>query len=168
MGDVKNLMNNEAIETLRQIAQDADIALFSTNLEKIPLSTRPMSTQQVDDEGNLWFMSRRGSNKNMAIEQDSRVQLFYSNMSSSEYLHVFGYAEISYDQNKIEDFLSPITKAWFTEGKDDSSINLIKVAPAEIYYWDTKSGKVVSLFQIAVSALTGKEMDGGVEGKLTV
>jgi general stress protein 26 len=89
-------------------------------------------------------------------------------MSSSEYLHVFGYAEISYDQNKIEDFWSPIMKAWFTEGKDDPSITLIKVAPAEIYYWDTKSGKVVSLFQIAISALTGKEMDGGVEGKLTV
>ncbi|MEP6926878.1 MAG: pyridoxamine 5'-phosphate oxidase family protein, partial [Ginsengibacter sp.] len=91
-----------------------------------------------------------------------------SNQSSSEYLSIFGTAEIIFDKNKIEEMWSPIAKAWFTEGKDDPSISLLKVTPQEGYYWDTKNNKMISLIKIATAIVTGKTMDDGVEGKLTV
>jgi general stress protein 26 len=168
MGDIKNLVNEAAIKKIQQLAMDADIAVFATNILAIPATTRPMSTQDVDEDGNLWFMSRIDSNKNKEIGRDNRVQLYYSNISNSEYLTIYGHAEIILDRDKIEALWTPIAKAWFTEGKDDPSISLIKVQPIAAYYWDTKENKVVALLKTAISAITGKENDGGVEGSITI
>lgn len=168
MGEVKNLVDSQAIPKIKQLAMDADIAVFATNILTIPISTRPMSTQDVDQEGNIWFMSHVDSKKNKHIASDNRVELFYSNKSSSEYLTVYGHAEIVIDRDKIEELWTPLAKAWFTAGKNDPSISLIKVKPAEAYYWDTKENKFVSLLKIAVSAITGEQNDGGVEGKIKI
>lgn len=169
MGDVKNLSSQAAIEKIKELAMDANICLFVTNLSTIPLSSRPMATQEVDDDGNLWFMSKNDSEKNMDIEKDNRVQLFYSNGSSYEYLSIYGTAEILHDREKIEELFTPMIKAWFKEGKDDPTISLIRVKPVDAYYWDTKNNKMVSLIKIAISAITGKTNDdGGIEGTLKV
>lgn len=166
MGEVKNLTSLEAIAKIKELAEAADMCFFVTNLATLPLSGRPMSTQEVDDDGNIWFMSRNDSNKNFDIENDSSVQLFYSNNGKYEYLSVYGTATILVDKDKIEDLWKPIAKAWFTEGKDDPSITLIKVKPEHAYYWDTKYNKLVSLINMVVSTITGKESDGGIEGEI--
>ena len=169
MGDVKNLSSQAAIEKIKELAMDANICLFVTNLSTIPLSSRPMATQEVDDDGNLWFMSKNDSEKNMDIEKDNQVQLFYSNGSSYEYLSIYGTAEILHDREKIEELFTPMIKAWFKEGKEDPTISLIRVKPVDAYYWDTKNNKMVSLIKIAISAITGKTNDdGGIEGTLKV
>jgi general stress protein 26 len=168
MGDTQNLSNTEAIEKMQDIAKDADICLFATNLTTLPISARPMSTQKVDDEGNLWFLSSKTSSQNEDIQADSRVQLFYSQKSSSEYLSVYGEATVMQDREIAQELWSPMAKAWFTEGVDDPDLTVIKVSPLEAYYWDTKSNKTVSLLKIIASVVTGKSSDDGVKGKITV
>lgn len=168
MGDTKNLISDEAIEKIKDLAESANTCHFVTAITKLPLSTRPMATQKVDEDGAVWFMSDKNSTKNHEVQADGRVQLFYSNQSSSEYLSIFGDAEIIFDKKLIEEMWSPIAKAWFTEGKDDPAISLIKVTPREGYYWDTKNSKMISLLKIAAAVVTGKTMDGGIEGKLEV
>ena len=96
------------------------------------------------------------------------MQLFYSNTGSSEYLSIYGTAEIVFDQQKIDELWNPIAKAWFKEGKTDPEISLIKVTPENAYYWDTKNSKMVDFAKMVASAVTGKTMDGGVEGRLEV
>ncbi|RYY17458.1 MAG: general stress protein [Chitinophagaceae bacterium] len=168
MGDTKNLSNTEAIEKIQEIARDADICLFATNLTELPISARPMSTQKVDDDGNLWFLSSKSSVHNEEINKDSRVQLFYSHKGSAEYLSVYGEATILVDREIAKDLWSPIVKAWFPEGVDDPELTIIKVAPSDAYYWDTKNNKTVSLLKIIAGAVTGKTMDDGIKGKITV
>ena len=167
MGDVQNLTANDAVEKLREIAKDANICMFVTNLKKLPLDARPMATQEIDGDGNLWFMSDKKSNKHTDINQDDRVQLFYSHTGNYEYLSVFGKAEIVNDRNKIEELWTPMAKTWFEKGKDDPNIELIKVIPEDAYYWDTKNSKMVSLIKFAMGAvgITPKD-DGGIEGRL--
>ncbi len=165
---IENLAQNQAIDKIKEIVKAADIGMFTTALTNFPLNSRPMATQDADDEGNLWFFSEKGSTKNEEIESDNRVQIFYANKSSSEYLSVYGTAEISTNREKIKELWTPIVKAWFPEGDDDPSITIIKVTPVDAYYWDTKNNKLVSLIKIAASVVSGKTMDDGVEGKLTV
>ncbi len=169
MGDVQNLSATDAIKKIREIAKDANICMFVTDLSNLPLSARPMATQQVDDEGNIWFMSDKNSDKNEHIENDDQVQLFYSHTNNYEYLSIFGHAEIVHDRKKIEELWTQMAKTWFKEGKDDPNISLIKVAPEDAYYWDTKNNKMVSLVKFAMGAIgiTPKD-DGGIEGKLKV
>ncbi len=168
MGDTMNLIDTEAIKKIKELAKDANTCHFVTNLSTTPLSSRPMATQKVDDEGNVWFLSDKDSEKNHQIQSDNRVQLFYSAHGSSEYLSVYGTAEIVFDKQKIHEMWTNFAKAWFTEGEDDPSISLIKVIPEDGYYWDTKNNKIVSLFKIAKSVVTGKTDDDGVEGKLSL
>ncbi len=168
MGDTKNLIDTDAIKKIRELAKDANICHFVTNLSSIPLSSRPMATQKVDDEGNIWFISDKDSNKNTDIQADKRVQLFYSATGSYEYLSIYGTAEIVFDKEKVHEMWTSFARAWFPGGEDDPSISLIKVSPEDGYYWDTKNNKLVSLFNIAKSMVTGKTDDDGIEGSLTL
>ena len=169
MGDVKNLTANDAVEKIREIAKDANICMMITDLSTLPLNARPMATQEVDEEGNIWFMSGKDSEKNKDIEKDEQVQLLYSHTGNYEYLSIYGHAEIVNDRAKIEELWTQMAKTWFKEGKDDPNISLIKVIPEDAYYWDTKNNKMVSLIKFAMGAMgiTPKD-DGGIEGKLKV
>ena len=166
MGDYKNLSGKEALDKIRDLVEAENVCMFVTNLDSTPLNGRPMATQEVDEDGNIWFMSREDSDKNEDILIDSRVQLFYNNKSSAEYLSIYGEAEISRDRDKIDKLWSPLAKAWFNEGKNDPSITLLKVVPQDAYYWDTKSNKIISLIKIAAGAISGHEFDGGIEGRI--
>ncbi len=168
MGDIKHLHNQEAVKKIKEIADSIKVCLFCTNLESQPFDTRPMSTLDIDDEGNLWFMSSKSSNKDQQIKQDDKVQLLYADNGSSTYLSVYGHADVFSDRSKVEELWTPIAKAWFTEGKDDPDISIIRVRTEEGYYWDTKDGKMVSFLKIVAAAVTGKSMDGGVEGKMAL
>jgi general stress protein 26 len=167
-GDVQDLHRGEAIDKLKELVKHNPICLFTSRLTQEPFQTRPMSTAQVDDEGNLWFLSASDSYKNEEVDYDPNVQLFYVNTPDSEYLTVFGKAYISTDRQKIDEVWKPLAKAWFTEGKDDPRITLLKVVPEEAYYWDTKTNKMVAMLKILTAAVTGQTMDDSVEGRLAV
>ena len=166
--NMKNLMGSEGVEKIKEIARKAASCFFCTNINGGSFNTRPMSAEKIDDEGNFWFLSADDSHKNKEIATDPAVQLLLQGSHHSDFLSINGRAEISKDKNKIEELWDGIMKAWFTEGKDDPSISIIKFTPEEAYYWDTKNGKMISFLKIAVGAVTGKTMDDGIQGKLKV
>ncbi len=167
MGNVENLARTDANKKIKELAEKADVCLFTTNLSQLPLTTRPMSTREVDEDGNIWFFSREGSHKNQEIEADNRVQLFYSHPSGYQFMSLYGKATILKDNAKAKELWSAIAKTWFNEGYDDPELTLLKIEPVEGHYWDTKDGKVISLLKMVAGAITGKEMELGVEGNIS-
>ena len=161
----ENLTNQEAEKKIKELSEKARICMFCTELDRLPVNSRPMSLQETDESGNLWFISSETSNKNFEIKEDNRVQLYFMNNSDSEYLSVYGNAHIYKDKATIEDKWSPMANAWF-DGKDDPNVSIIRVEPKETYYWETKAGKLVSLLSFATAAITGNKTDNsdGVEG----
>ena len=168
MGTVKDLYLEEGIDKMKSLAEDIRICMFCTSAETLPFTTRPMATSKVDEDGTIWFLSPKNSEKNYEIVENSKVQLIYSNPGSSKFMCVYGIASLTTDRNKIEELWNPMVKAWFTEGKDDPNISVIKVTPKNAYYWDTAHGKVISLIAIAASAISGKSHDDGVEGQIKI
>lgn len=163
-----NLVGQDAIEKLKELITKESICFFCTQLTQQPVTTRPMSTQQVDNQGNIWFLSSIKSKKNSEIEQNNAVQLFYTNSSSYEFLSLQGTATILTDREKISELWSPIAKAWFKDGKDDPDISLIKVSPQSAYYWDTKNNKMITMLNMLASMVSGNAPDAGVEGNMKV
>lgn len=165
----ENLMREDAIKKIKELSEKAKFCMFCTDLTNLPNNSRPMSIQETDSEGNLWFISSDSSNKNFEIKEDKRVQLYFMNNSDSEYLSIFGDAFIYKDRHTIEEKWSPMANAWF-DGKDDPNVSIIRVQPKETYYWDTKAGKLVSLLTFAAAAISGSKTDNsdGVEGKATI
>lgn len=165
----ENLSHLEAIKKIKELSENARICMFCTDLQNLPIHSRPMSLQETDDSGNLWFISSDQSNKNFEIKEDKRVQLYFMNNSNSQYLSVFGEALIYKDKSTIEEKWSAMANAWF-DGKDDPNVSIIRVEPKETYYWDTKAGKLVSLLSFVAAAVTGNKTDNsdGVEGSAII
>lgn len=169
MSNPVNLAQQDAIKKLKDLVNDIDMCLFCTNLKTGDGSTcRPMSTAQVDNNGDIWFMSPKDSDKNREIAIDSKVQLFYSHPGKSSYLVVNGNASLQYDKKKIEELWSPLDKTWFKEGKDDPNISLIRVSDINAHYWDTTGNRMVNFFKMVASVATGKTLVNAEEGALQV
>ncbi len=166
--EIRNLSQQEAIGKLQQLIKHQPTCLFSTRLNFVPQTTRPMSVQEVSDDGTFNFLSSTDSNKNLEILSDPRVQLYFMNTSDYEFLTIFGTATITKDKRTIDKYWNNMAKAWFPEGKEDPRVSVIQFTPSEGFYWDTKDGKLVSLIKIAASAIVGKTLQEGVEGKIAL
>ena len=127
-----------------------------------------MNVREVDDDGNLWFLSACDSHKNDELARDPSVRLFFQGSQHSNFLQLNARATVSIDKSKIKELWEPILKTWFTEGLDDPRITVIKVTPTDGYYWDTKHGNAVAGVKMLVGAMIGKTLDDSIEGRLTV
>jgi general stress protein 26 len=164
----EDLQNTEAVKKLKELAEKAKNCMFTSDLQQFPQSTRPMALQEVDSEGNLWFISSKESKKNKEIQHDNRVALYFQNNSTYEFLVVNGTASIHTDKATIDKYWTDFANAWF-DGKDDPNVTIISIKPTDCDYWDTQDGKIVSFIKMSFKAITGtKGDDGGVEGKLNI
>lgn len=167
MSNPVNLAQQDAVKKLKELATDIDMCLFCTNLKTGDGSTcRPMSTAGVDDNGDIWFMSPKDSDKNREIAADNTVQLFYSHPGKSSYMVVNGTASISFDKKKIEELWSPLSKTWLKQGKEDPNISLIRVTNISAHYWDTTGNRMINFFKMVASVATGKTLVEAEEGSL--
>lgn len=169
MNHTENLTNKDAVDKLKSLVEDIQVCLFCTNLKTDDgAETRPMTAINVCDQGNIWFFSKKNSEKNQAIEADNKVQLFFSHPGKNRYLIVNGEAEIIFDKAKIDQLWTPVAKIWFEQGKDDPDISIIKVTPATAYYWDTDGNRMINLLKMAASVATVSNLITGKEGTLEV
>jgi len=168
MGNTQNLGQQEANRKMKDLAEDIRICMFCTDIYAMPFRTRPMGLQQVDGEGNFWFFSADDSLKNMEIRNNPHVQMIFAKPGDSKFMVVHGVADIVNDRAKTDELWNHFAKAWFKDGKDDPNLSLIRVKPETAHYWDTVHGKMIALIAYAVSAVTGKNVDEGVEGNLDI
>ena len=165
----EDLTGQEAIVKMKMLIEKASTCFFCTKIiTNESFSTRPMSVQKTDDEGNLWFLRAVDSNKNAEIAANPTVQLLFQGSHYSDFLNIYGNAFINQDKAIIKELWQPILKTWFTEGEDDPNISEIKVMPSEGYYWDTKHNRAVALVKRLVGAALGKTIDDSIEGKINV
>lgn len=163
----RDLQGQAAIDRIKDVVDKTSTCFFCTAVSTgDSTATRPMAVQKVDDEGSLWFMSASDSHKNHELEMDPTVSLFFQGSEHSDFLHLRGKGSISRDRQKIDELWEPVMKTWFTEGKDDPRITVIKVAPTAGYYWDNKHGNVVAGIKMLIGAATGKTLDDSIEGRL--
>jgi general stress protein 26 len=163
----EDLVAQAAVRRIRDVVEKAQTCFFCTTASRNGSSgVRPMNVRQVDDEGNLWFLSANDSHKNQELVADPTVELFFQGSAHSDFLHVNGRATISTDRAKIKELWEPVIRTWFTEGVDDPRITVIKVEPTTGYYWDTKHGNAVAGIKMLIGAAIGRTLDDSVEGTL--
>lgn len=167
--NVRNVDGREAVDRIRETVKKSSTCFFCTPHGEGPSGgTRPMSVQQVDDQGRLWFLSADDSHKNLELAEDPTVQLFFQGSAHSDFLHLAGRARIVRDRAKLDELWQPVIKTWFTGGKDDPRITIIEVTPTSGYYWDNKHGNLVAGAKMLVGAATGVTLDDSIEGRVTV
>lgn len=161
----KDLIGQEALDKIKELTKSAGAGFFCTKITTgEAFTTRPMAVEKIDDNGNFWFLSASDSHKNRELATDPSVQMLFQGSSYSDFLTLYGKATISTDKQKIEELWDPSMKTWFTEGKDDPRITVIKFTPTDGYYWDTKNGMAVAMVKRAYGAIVGETYDDSIEG----
>ncbi|WP_449536398.1 pyridoxamine 5'-phosphate oxidase family protein [Ferdinandcohnia sp. Marseille-Q9671] len=129
---MSNMMNQEEIETLRELIKDVDTAMLTTATEE-GLVSRPMRTQQVEFDGDLWFFTKKETNKYDEIVHNQDVNVAYVGKS---YVSVRGKAEIVEDLNKKKELWHKVYEKFMQTSYDDPNVILIKVNVEAAEYWE--------------------------------
>ena len=154
----------------KKIAEMIDaskFAMLTTMEEDGTLRSRPMSTMQMDGDGNLWFFTSHSSPKVIEAQQHRQVNLCYVRPDKQDYLSVSGNAELIHDREKMRSLWTPWIKPWFPNGVDDPDLTLLKVHITEAEYWDAPGNAIKRITGLGKALATGNTDGLGEHGKIT-
>ncbi len=75
---------------------------------------------------------------------------------------------IVHDEARMREYWNPINKVWFPDGLETTNLALLRVTAEKAEYWDTPSGKLVTLAKMVKAAATGDHSDVGRNEKLVL
>lgn len=150
---MSNMLKKEELETLRELIKDVDTAMLTTASEE-GLVSRPMKTQEVEFDGDLWFFTKKETNKYDEILNDQDVNVAYAGKS---YVSVRGRAEIVEDLNKKKELWNKALENIMQTTYDDPDVVLIKVKAEAAEYWET--GNFVKRIAFMYKRMTGQNAE---------
>lgn len=151
----------EAIQKLGELIRNVRVAMLTTLEEDQTLRSRPMATQEVEFDGDLWFFTKDDSPKAQEIQREQHVNVSYADPEQAIYVSVSGKAQILHDTEKAKALWRPAYKAWFPEGLDDPELALLKVRVEKAEYWDAPSSRLVALVGFIKAIATGQPYHAG-------
>jgi general stress protein 26 len=166
MTDTDDLRDREHLWSL---IRDIRFAMFTTHHPNGHLHARPMTTQnsRLDEDNSLWFFMSRGDDAVGDLATDACVCVSYADPDTDAYVSVSGSASVVDDTSTKRRLWSKTTEAWFPDGPDDPNLALVRVAITHADYWDVRENKLVQLFKMARSAVTGRPPQGmGEHGRV--
>ncbi|MVP00658.1 pyridoxamine 5'-phosphate oxidase family protein [Paenibacillus lutrae] len=145
--------NHEAIETVRDLIKGIDVAMLTT-INDQGLVSRPMSTQEVEFDGDLWFITKKDKSVYQELLQNSKVNVAYVDKS---YVSIRGEAELVEDRTKVEEFWNRSYEMFFDTTSDDPSLVLIKIKAETAEYWE--AGNKTKIVKKLWKKITGNDSD---------
>lgn len=158
---------DEHIKKLGSLIHDIKYAMVTSIDADKNLHSCPLTTQQVDFEGDLWFIIGRNSEIFSDITSDPRVNISYSS-EKGIYVSVSGAAQVVEDRDMLEKLWNPTLKIWFEKGLDDPNIALIQVAVEKAEYWEAPSLAATRLVAFAKALVTGEKKSLGEHHKMNL
>lgn len=152
------------IRTVAELLEGERFGFLTTITMDGRLTSRPMTLQEVEFDGDLWFFAERDSNPVAHIAASPEVNLGAG--SGGSWVSLTGDAEIVEDVAKKRELWNSAVGAWFPQGPDDDSVVLIKVHADSAEYWDTPGGRLATAFSFAKAKLTGQRIEGGENAKV--
>lgn len=136
-------------------------AMFTTIDEHGHLVSHPMTRQELDSEGYLWFFTSDETPLWHNVGRNAQVNLAFAEPQDSVYVSVSGHAEQVRDRERMRALWVPMLEAWFPRGLEDPHLALVRVHAHTAEYWDAHASRMVQLFRIAKAAVTGHPPPSG-------
>lgn len=151
---------DESIKNIAAIIKDVKFAMLTTTNAEGHLHARPMTVREQEFDGDLWFIGNREGESADDIPARPQVNVSFSKPEKSEYLSIYGTAELVDDQAKLDELWSDVFKAYYPEGKSDPKIQLIKVTAHGAEYWQGE-GRARTIFEMIKGIVSKEQADLG-------
>lgn len=146
--------DQDALETVRDLIKGIGTAMLTTVSEE-GLVSRPMKTQDVEFDGNLWFLTKKDTGKFHELLRNRQVNVAYAGKS---FVSIRGEAELVESPEKLKEFWNPAYEELLETTYDDPNLILIKVKAETAEYWD--SGNKFKMAKFLFRRLIGKNTEG--------
>ncbi len=158
-------MNNpytDQLAGLRDKIEEVKFGMLTTINPDQTLSSRPMTAQQIDAQGQMWFFTSDATAFATNLIGQPCVNVTFSDPDDNLYVSVSGKAMLIRNRDKVEELWNPMVGAWFPGGLDDPHLALIAVDIHGAEYWDASASMMKQLFAVAKGVFTGQRpMDAG-------
>jgi general stress protein 26 len=155
-----------AITRLNELIKGIKFAMLTTVEEDGSLRSRPMTVQENEFDGDLWFFTEADAPKVDEIQHDRQVNVSLAEPKDQRYISLSGTARLIRDVQKQRELWSEPNKIWFPNGPEDPNLALLKVSVARAEYWESGSNAVGRLFDFAKAYVTGDQGQVGENQKL--
>ena len=157
------------IKKVGDLIEDARICMMTTHRADGTMISRPMRWLVRDEfDGSLWFFTYGSSRKVEDVRDDAHLNLGFLTNDDKIAVSIRGTAEVTRDQEKIDELWQPELNAWFPDGKDSDDLVLLKVNAGGAEYWDGDQNPVAVAFGLVKGIVSDKTADTGENEKLTL
>ncbi|VWX37837.1 pyridoxamine 5'-phosphate oxidase family protein [Exiguobacterium oxidotolerans] len=143
--------NQEAVETVKKLVDKIETAMLTTVSDE-GLVSRPMQTQDIEFDGDLWFLTSKETGKYNEILKNPSVNVAYVDKS---YVSIRGKAEIVEDVARKKELWSPRYEAYLGTSYEDPKVVLIKIDTEAAEYWET--GNTTKSVKQVLKKVTGND-----------
>lgn len=147
-------MTDDNRETLVRLMKDFRFAMLTTVESDGSLVAHPLTVQETEFDGDLWFVLSKESTAAANLARDAEAGISLS--SNSAWVSLSGIARFVEDRAKLEEVWNPALEAWFPDGIDNPAVGLLKFSAVGAEYWHSPGGAIVR----AVALLRGKPSAG--------
>lgn len=156
------------IQKLSGLMKSIKFAMLTTVEEDGSLHSRPMTTQQVEFDGDLWFFTSASSGKVWEAGHHRQVNVSFADPEKSKFVSVSGNATLIRDRAKMEQLWKAPYKVFFPNGLEDPDLTLLKIVVEKAEYWDSSPTAVGRAIDFAKAYLTKDISKLGEHAKVAV
>ena len=146
------------LEQVRERVDDVRVAMVTTVEGDGALSSRPLTVQQIDDDGGIDFLVTRdagwradGQRVDVALVDDGRT-----------WVSVSGTAMYLDDPTAVDELWDEVSKQFFD---DKSDAVVMRVSSDSWSYWASPN-KIAQVFEMAKAFLSDDTPDLGTKGEI--
>ncbi len=144
-----NTEHADEVKKLASLMKDFRFVMLTTVENEGVLHSRPMATQDVEFDGDLWFFTGAHSPKVWESDHHPQVNVAFSNPEKNTYISASGTATLVRDKQKLQEYWKPVYKTFFPKGLEDPELALLKVTVEKAEYWDSPSTALGRAFNFA-------------------
>lgn len=153
------MASKDEIEKLDSLIGKARIGIITTVNGDGHLVSRPMAVKEREFDGDLWFFTEDPSHKTEEVRGNPQVNVALQ--SGDGWVSLAGEASVVKDAAKIDELWDTSAEAWFSDGRDDPKVALLKVTAHSAEYWASDDPKPLVVLKYAKAAVTGGQPDVG-------
>jgi general stress protein 26 len=157
-------MSNEQTQKVAELLKGQRFGFLTTVMKDGRLASRPMTLQEVEFDGDLWFFAERDSHPVRHVTDSPQVNVGVG--SGGSWVSLSGDAVVVTDTAKKRELWNGAVAAWFPQGPDDDSVVLLKVEADSAEYWDSPGGRLATAFSFVKAKVTGERIEAGENEKV--
>lgn len=136
----------DSIAQLREQLKSIRFGMLTSLGDEGDLYSRPMTQQELDDQGSLWFFT---SDDQLLVHQLSvnpQANITFSEPARELYISLSGEASLLKDRARAQQLWNPAVAAWYPQGVDDPHLTLIRFDISLAETWDVHTNEMQQLF----------------------